>query len=88
MWNWNIRQRLFARNAIGRTGQQTTSEYQPILLGNVSVPSKVVELSSMPLELSRHQALLAVTPLGIIPLRDFDVETYCEECDGMQETDI
>ena len=82
MWNWNIRQRLFARTAIGRTGQSTTSEYQPILLGNVSVPSKVVELSSMPLELSKDQAILAVTPLGIIPLRD------SEKRDGVQKTDI
>jgi hypothetical protein len=88
MWNWNIRQNLFVRRAIGTTGQSTTSEYRPLTLPIVDAPSEVVKLSSTPLEFSRSQALLAVTPSGIIPLRDLDFETYCEECDGVQENHI
>lgn len=85
MWNWNIRQRLFARRAIGITGRSTTSPYQTLVMGNAHAQSSPVELSSTPLELSKSRPLFAVTPLGTIPLRDaeeLEFTEYCAECEN------
>ena len=88
MWNWNLRQHLFVRRAIGRTGQNSTSPYQQTLLGNASVQIPPVEISSTPLDLSRAKAVGFVGPNGFVPLMEMDVETYCAECDDMHETDV
>lgn len=82
MWNWNIRQRLFARNAIGNTGRSTTSGYQPILLGSANAQLPPAEVSSTPLEFSKSRALLAVIQSEESLLRDG------EKRDGVQKTDI